>query len=144
MWLNLALPLVYPGIPVAGISFYADDTGSPGNNLKADGDARAPESLPPLRDRSRVPHRFAVILYNDAYIFRKGLMGSISQNPSAIGQSRPLSSLRISRIRLAHLGILALLPLLLALLNDYWAFTTSQSAMIDPWLYTSYFLHLKS
>jgi hypothetical protein len=71
-------------------------------------------------------------------------MASISQSRFAIGQSRPFSSLRVSRIRLAHLGILALLPLMLALLNDYWAFTSSQAPMIDPWLYTSYFLHLKS
>ena len=38
MWLDLALRLVYPGIPVAGVYFYADDTPSPGNNLKAAGD----------------------------------------------------------------------------------------------------------
>ncbi|MGA3241162.1 MAG: hypothetical protein ABSG03_33265 [Bryobacteraceae bacterium] len=71
-------------------------------------------------------------------------MGSISQSRSAISHSPPFSSLRLSRIRLAHLGILAVLPLVLALLNDYWAFTSSQSPMIDPWLYTSYFLHLKA
>src|SRR5580692_9874322 len=72
------------------------------------------------------------------------MMGSISHGRSTISQTSHFSSLQVSRIRLAHLGILALLPLILALFNDYWAFTSSQSAMIDPWLYTSYFLHLKS
>jgi hypothetical protein len=52
-------------------------------------------------------------------------MGSISQSRSAIGHSRLFSSLRLSRIHLA------LLPLLLALLNDYWAFTSSQEATIS-------------
>ncbi len=37
MWLDLPLRLIYPGIPVAGVYFYADGTSSPGNNLKADG-----------------------------------------------------------------------------------------------------------
>jgi hypothetical protein len=38
MWLDMALRLAYPGIPVAGIYFYADGTPSPGNNLKLAGD----------------------------------------------------------------------------------------------------------
>jgi hypothetical protein len=71
-------------------------------------------------------------------------MESVWQSSIAIRRSRPFSSLHISRNRLAHLGMLAVFPLLLALLNDYWAFTSSQAGMIDPWLYTSYFLHLKS
>jgi hypothetical protein len=70
-------------------------------------------------------------LYNDAYFFRKHWMGTISQSRSAIGPTRLFSSLRVSRIRLAHLGMLALFPLLLALVNDYWAFTTSQEATIS-------------
>jgi hypothetical protein len=48
-----------------------------------------------------------------------------------------------SRRYMSHLGILALIPLALAFFNDYWAFTSSQAGMIDPWLYVSYFLHLK-
>jgi hypothetical protein len=39
MWMDLALRLAYPGIPVAGIYFYADGTPGPGNNLKAKGDS---------------------------------------------------------------------------------------------------------
>lgn len=38
MWLDLALRLAYPGIPVAGVYFYANGTPSPGNNFKAEGD----------------------------------------------------------------------------------------------------------
>lgn len=38
MWLDMALRLAYPGIPVAGIYFYADGTPSPGNNLRLAGD----------------------------------------------------------------------------------------------------------
>lgn len=66
------------------------------------------------------------------------------QSDGAIRRSRWFPASQLSRTRLTHLGILALFPLILALLNDYWAFTTSQSPMIDPWLYTSYFLHLKA
>jgi hypothetical protein len=39
MWLDLALRLCYPGIPVSGIYYYADGTPSPGSNLEAVGDA---------------------------------------------------------------------------------------------------------
>jgi hypothetical protein len=39
MWLDMALRIVYPGIPVAGIYFYADGSPSPGNNLKVEGDS---------------------------------------------------------------------------------------------------------
>jgi hypothetical protein len=39
MWLDMAIRLAYPDIPVAGIYFYADGTPSPGNNLKAGGDS---------------------------------------------------------------------------------------------------------
>lgn len=38
MWLDLALRLCYPGIPVAGVYYYSDGTPSPGNNMQADGD----------------------------------------------------------------------------------------------------------
>jgi hypothetical protein len=46
-----------------------------------------------------------------------------------------------------HVGslvLIACLPAMLAILNDYWPFTSTQSAFIDPWLYPSYFLHLKA
>jgi len=39
MWLDLALRLVYPGIPVAGVYFYADGTPGPGDGWKAGGDS---------------------------------------------------------------------------------------------------------
>ncbi len=71
-------------------------------------------------------------------------MESVSQDRLAIGGPSSNSLRFFSSYRITHLGILAIFPLLLAFLNDYWAFTTSQSPMIDPWLYTSYFLHLKS
>lgn len=59
-------------------------------------------------------------------------------------QTRPFLSTPPGR-RLTHLGILAIFPFLLAFLNDYWAFTGTQGdGWIDPWLYTSYFLHLKA
>jgi len=38
MWLDLALRLSYPRVPVAGVYFYADGTPGPGNGLKAEGD----------------------------------------------------------------------------------------------------------
>jgi len=38
MWLDLALRLVYPGIPVAGTYFYDDHTPAPGDSLEADGE----------------------------------------------------------------------------------------------------------
>jgi hypothetical protein len=38
MWLDLALRLSYPGIPVDGVYFYADGTPGPGNGFKAEGD----------------------------------------------------------------------------------------------------------
>ncbi len=38
MWFDMAIRLVYPGIPASGIYFYTDGTPSPGNNIKADGD----------------------------------------------------------------------------------------------------------
>jgi hypothetical protein len=38
MWLDLALRLSYPGIPVSGVYFYANGAPGPGNNLKAEGD----------------------------------------------------------------------------------------------------------
>jgi hypothetical protein len=38
MWLDLAVRLAYPGIPVAATYFYADRTPSPGSNLRIDGD----------------------------------------------------------------------------------------------------------
>ena len=37
MWLDLALRLVYPGIPVAGTYFYSDGTPAPGDSWKAEG-----------------------------------------------------------------------------------------------------------
>jgi hypothetical protein len=37
MWLDLALRLAYPGIPVAGLYYYADGTPGPGDGLKAGG-----------------------------------------------------------------------------------------------------------
>jgi hypothetical protein len=33
MWFDLAVRLIYPGIPVAGIYFYADESPSPGDNM---------------------------------------------------------------------------------------------------------------
>src|ERR1039458_10381558 len=44
----------------------------------------------------------------------------------------------------ARLGILALLPMMLEVFNDYWAFSSAQVASVDRWLYPGYFLHLKS
>jgi hypothetical protein len=43
-----------------------------------------------------------------------------------------------------HILSLAALPLLLVLLNDFWAYTSTQAPFIDPWFYLSYFLHLKT
>jgi hypothetical protein len=37
MWLDLAVRLAYPGVPVAATYFYADHTPSPGSNLRVDG-----------------------------------------------------------------------------------------------------------
>ena len=37
MWLDLALRLAYPGIPVAGTYFYSDGTPAPGDSWKAEG-----------------------------------------------------------------------------------------------------------
>jgi hypothetical protein len=37
MWLDLALRLAYPGIPVGGVYFYADGTPGPGDSWKAGG-----------------------------------------------------------------------------------------------------------
>lgn len=37
MWFDVALRLVYPGTPVAGIYFYPDGTPAPGDNLKMEG-----------------------------------------------------------------------------------------------------------
>lgn len=42
------------------------------------------------------------------------------------------------------MALLALLPTWLVLFNDYWPFTSSHGQFIDPWLYPSYFLHLKA
>jgi len=39
MWLDFAIRLCYPGIPVAGVYYYADGTPSPGNNMEAAGDS---------------------------------------------------------------------------------------------------------
>ena len=36
MWFDVALRLVYPGIPVAGVYFYSDGSRAPGDNLVAD------------------------------------------------------------------------------------------------------------
>jgi len=38
MWLDLAIRLCYPGIPVAAVYYYSDGTPSPGNNLEAAGE----------------------------------------------------------------------------------------------------------
>src|SRR5262245_31326259 len=43
-----------------------------------------------------------------------------------------------------HVLILGAVPLLLILLNDFWAYTGTQAPYLDPWFYVSYFLHLKS
>ena len=56
----------------------------------------------------------------------------------------PLRSIRFNNAHLANLGLLAILPLALVLFNDYWPYTSSYGGFIDPWLYTSYFLHLKA
>jgi hypothetical protein len=37
MWLDMALRLMYPGIPVAGTYFYEDGTPAPGASLEAEG-----------------------------------------------------------------------------------------------------------
>jgi hypothetical protein len=39
MWLDLALRLAYPGIPVAGVYFYSDGTPGTGDGLKAEGNS---------------------------------------------------------------------------------------------------------
>jgi hypothetical protein len=39
MWLDFALRLAYPGIPVAGVYFYADGTPGPGDGWKAGGNS---------------------------------------------------------------------------------------------------------
>src|SRR4029077_1323480 len=38
LWLDLAVRLVYPGIPVAGTYFYDDRTPAPGARLEAEGE----------------------------------------------------------------------------------------------------------
>jgi hypothetical protein len=53
-------------------------------------------------------------------------------------------SIRLTEAHLANLGLLAILPLALVLFNDYWPYTSAYGGFIDPWLYTSYFLHLKA
>jgi hypothetical protein len=45
---------------------------------------------------------------------------------------------------LVAMALLTFLPTSLAIFNAYWAFTPTQAGWIDPWLYTSYFLHLKT
>jgi hypothetical protein len=56
----------------------------------------------------------------------------------------PRRSIHFNDAHLANLGLLAILPLALVLFNDYWPYTSSYGGFIDPWLYTSYFLHLKA
>ncbi len=70
----------------------------------------------------------------------------MQRDHSAVARLMTFPQLRLPNLRtwpLAHLAMLAALPLMLALYNDSWAFT-SNSGFIDPWLYTSYFLHLKA
>lgn len=50
----------------------------------------------------------------------------------------------LTRTDIGCMSLLASLPLMLAFFNDNWAVTSSQSGFIDPWLYTSFFLHLKA
>src|SRR5688572_17160966 len=54
------------------------------------------------------------------------------------------AGVRFARSHIVPLGVLSLLPFLLVVFHDFWGYTSTQSAMIDPWLYTSYFLHLKT
>ena len=49
-----------------------------------------------------------------------------------------------ARTTAIHVLILGAWPLLLVLVNDFWAYTGTQSPYLDPWFYVSYFLHLKS
>jgi hypothetical protein len=56
----------------------------------------------------------------------------------------PRRSIRFNDAHFANLGLLAILPLALVLFNDYWPYISSYGGFIDPWLYTSYFLHLKA
>lgn len=64
MWLDLALRLAYPGIPVAGVYFYANGTPSPGNNLKAEGDRWKWDGtgLPPLVHETSISNTVIVDL----------------------------------------------------------------------------------
>ncbi len=54
------------------------------------------------------------------------------------------SRTRVRAIPWGALGLLASLPFLLALFSDAWPYTPTQSAFIDPWLYPSFFLHMKA
>ena len=56
----------------------------------------------------------------------------------------PGTTAGMTRTTAHDLAILASLPLLLVLFNDYWGFTSTQSAFIDPWLYVARFLHPKT
>jgi len=48
------------------------------------------------------------------------------------------------RPALRDLGLLAIFPLVLAFIDDNWAFTSSQTGLVDPWLYVARFLHPRS
>jgi hypothetical protein len=62
MWLDLALRLVYPRVPVAGVYFYADGTPGPGTHLKAAGDAWTWDGtgFPPAVRQTAISHTIVV------------------------------------------------------------------------------------
>jgi hypothetical protein len=65
MWLDLALRLVYPHIPVAGVYFYSDGTPGPGTNLKASGNTWKWDGtgFPPVVREAALSHTI-VVLYD--------------------------------------------------------------------------------
>jgi hypothetical protein len=62
MWLDMALRLCYPGIPVAGVYYYSDGTPSPGNNLEAAGEGwkMQPIGMPTLVRESSLANTIVV------------------------------------------------------------------------------------
>jgi len=111
MWFDVALRLVYPGVPVAGVYFYSDGTKAPGDNLVAADDRWKWDgtAYPPLlRDTSLAN----TIVVDDAASRSNGLEPAIPSyacsdhcasdlyNPAAI-ISRQISPRTMRRYRLS-------------------------------------------
>jgi hypothetical protein len=65
MWLDLAVRLCYPGVPVDGVYYYADGTPSPGMNMEAAGQAwrELPTGMPTFLQESTL-EKTVVIEWN--------------------------------------------------------------------------------